>query len=262
MKCKLQETTLIILAHPEPRSFNGAWAQTSVEASEEFGQNVLYSDLVSMGFDPVEKLSHYQNVSAVDKNSPFDPLLMQDQAAKKHCLPADVASEIFKIKSAHRIIFHFPLWWFGPPAVLKGWLDRCLVHGELHTSVQRFDAGSCVGKKAIFCVSTGSTAMESSPAGREGHVNMLLWPLAYALRYLGFTVLQPRIVHGVHGFHQDAAKIDLENRLQQIIIDQKELISKFDELPIILFNRDDDFDDNGILRPSAKSHSSFIRHRT
>ncbi len=104
--------------------------------------------------------------------------------------------------------------------------------------------------------------MESSPAGKEGHVKMLLWPLAYALRYLGFTVLQPRIVHSVHGFHQDTAKIDLENRLQQIIIDQKELISKFDELPIIHFNRDDDFDDNGILRPSAKSHSSFIRHRT
>ncbi len=260
MGFELQETTLIILAHPEPRSFNGSWAQASIEAAEELGQNVLYSDLVSMGFDPVEKVTHYKNASAVDTNSPFDPLYVQDLAAKEQCLPADVAAEILKIKSAHRIIFHFPLWWFGPPAVLKGWLDRCLVHGELHTSDQRFDAGRCVGKKAIFCVSTGSTAMESSSAGKEGDVNMLLWPLAYALRYLGFTVLQPRIVHGVHGFHQDGAKVDLENRLQQIIIEQKQLMSNFDDLPTMQFNRDDDFDDNGILRSSAISHSPFIRH--
>ncbi len=83
----MQETTLIIFAHPEPKSFNGSWAQASVEAAEELGQNVLYSDLVSMGFDPVEKKSHYQNVSTVDKDSPFDPLYMQDLAAKQNCLP-------------------------------------------------------------------------------------------------------------------------------------------------------------------------------
>ncbi|NND93209.1 MAG: NAD(P)H-dependent oxidoreductase [Granulosicoccus sp.] len=262
MQCKSPETTLIVLAHPEPRSFNGAWAQASVEASEAIGHKVLYADLVSMGFDPVEKASHYRHLTAVDLSSPFDPLLMQELAAREQCLPADVAPHVLNIRSAQRIIFHFPLWWFGPPAVLKGWLDRCLVHGELHTNVQRFDAGSCVGKKAIFCVSTGSTAMESSPAGKEGHVTMLLWPLAYSLRYLGFTVLQPKIVHGVHGYHQDAAKTELENRLRRIILEQRELISEFDDWPIIQFNRDDDFDENGVLRPSAASHSSFIRHRT
>ncbi len=64
-----------------------------------------------------------------------------------------MAAETRKTKSAQRIINHFPLRWFGPPAVLKGWLDRCFEHGELHTSTQRFDAGSCIGKKAIFCVS-------------------------------------------------------------------------------------------------------------
>jgi NAD(P)H dehydrogenase (quinone) len=250
----------VILAHPEPRSFNGSWAKATVEAAKASGGQVLFSDLVSMGFDPVEKESHYEELKVASSVGPFDPLKMQDLAANEHCLPTDVAAEILKIKSADRIVFHFPLWWFGPPAILKGWFDRCLVHGELHTSQQRFDAGLFVGKKVLFCVSTGSTALESSPAGKEGDVNLLLWPLAYALRYLGFSVLQPVVVHGVHGFHQGEAKISVENRLEKTLIDQKALISTFDDMPLIQFNSDSDFDDAGTLRATATSHNSFIRH--
>ena len=256
----MQKTTLIVIAHPEPKSFTGSWAEASAKAAEALGHKVLFSDLVAMGFDPVEKESHYQDVVNVNADAPFDPLRMQDQAAKQQALSADVAAEILKIKSADQIIFHFPLWWFGAPAILKGWFDRCLVHGELHNSSQRFDSGLCLDKKAIFCVSTGSTAMESSPAGKEGDIHMLLWPLAYALRYLGFTILKPSLAHGVHGFHQGEAKLDLESRLRQILFDQKSLIANFDEMPVMTFNRDDEFDENGMLDVSAKSHIPFIRH--
>lgn len=256
----MNRSTLIVLAHPEPRSFNGSWARASAQSSEANGHSVIFSDLVAMGFDPVERRSHYDQLPEGDQNEPFDSLRMQDQAAKLDCLPADVATEIHKIRSADRIIFHFPLWWFGPPAILKGWLDRCLVHGALHTSAQRFDTGKCADKKVLFCVSTGSTALESSPAGKEGDARMLLWPLAYTLRYLGCTVLQPCVVHGVHGFHKGEAKMELEQRLAQRIADQHQLISGFDELPVMAFNRDDEFDDQGLLKPTATSYSSFIRH--
>ena len=255
-----RQSTLIVLAHPEPRSFNGSWAQASAEASEANGHTVLFSDLVSMGFDPVEKRSHYDLVTANDDDEPFDPLRMQDRAANMNRLPAEVATEIQKIRDVDRVIFHFPLWWFAPPAILKGWLDRCLVHGALHTSTQRFDAGICIDKKALFCVSTGSTALESSPSGKEGDVNMLVWPMAYTLRYLGFTVLEPIVVHGVHGFHEGEAKAALQLRLSQVINNQHHLVSNFDELPRMQFNRDDEFSDEGILKPSARSYSGFIRH--
>lgn len=255
------QSTLIVLAHPEPRSFNGSWAQASAQASEANGHTVHFSDLVSMGFDPVEKRSHYDPATDSGDDEPFDPLRMQDRAASMNRLPADVAAEIQKIRDADRVIFHFPLWWFGPPAVLKGWLDRCLVHGALHTSTQRFDTGMCTGKKALFCVSTGSTALESSPAGKEGDVYMLVWPMAYALRYLGFTVLEPIIVHGVHGFHEGDAKTALAVRLREVISNQQRLVSRFDELPCMPFNRDDEFSDEGVLKPSAPSHTGFIRHR-
>jgi len=253
-------TTLVVLAHPEQRSFNGSWAQASVKACEALSHTVLLSDLVATGFDPVEKKSHYKLLVDDQPDAPFDPLEFQDRAAKENAVPMEVYKEIEKIRAADRIIFHFPLWWFGPPAILKGWFDRCLLHGALHSSTQRFDTGMCRDKKALFCVTTGSSAAESSAAGKEGDARMLLWPLAYALRYLGFTVLQPCLIHGVHGFHDSGSKLKLEAKLKSGLIEQKQIMAGFDDLPEINFNPDTDFDESGVLKADAQSYSWFIRH--
>jgi len=37
---------------------------------------------------------------------------------------ADAASEQQKLLAADALILQFPLWWFGMPAILKGWVDR------------------------------------------------------------------------------------------------------------------------------------------
>ncbi len=248
-------TTLIVLAHPEPRSFNGAWARASAEASAALGHEVLLSDLCALGFDAVEAAQHYAHT-----DGPFDPLKAQESAAARGGIPADVAIEIAKIRQADRVIFHFPIWWFAPPAILKGWFDRVLMHGAMHSVADRFDAGLCLGKKALFCVTTGSRAAESAHNGKEGDVQMLLWPTAYTLRYLGFDVLEPRLVHGVHGYHTGADKTDLQDRLRTVLANQNALINGFDSLPAQPFNADDDFDANGTLRPDRPSHTPFIRH--
>jgi len=249
--------TLIVLAHPEPRSFNAEWARCSARFSEALGHRVSWSDLYAMGFDPAEGPQRYHRLCNGDR---FDPLVAQDHAAKSNALPTDVGGEIAKIRRADRVIFHFPLWWFGPPAMLKGWFDRVLVHGALHSSTRRFDRGFCAGNRALFCVTAGSSAAESGPSGREGDVTMLLWPLAYALRYLGFAVAQPVTVHGVHGFHRSPARRDLEARLSGVLEGHAQRIAAFDDLPLITFNADGDFDTEGRLRDGAPSHSSFIRH--
>ncbi|MEP1931688.1 MAG: NAD(P)H-dependent oxidoreductase [Roseibium sp.] len=249
-------TTLIILAHPEQKSFNAAWANESARQSEACGHEVLWSDLCAMGFDPVEGPQHYS-----DPLSPFDPLKAQEQAAEAELLPDDVTAEIDKIKQADRLIFHFPIWWFGPPAILKGWCERTLTHGGLHTVDQRFDAGLCRDKKSLFCVTTGSKAAESNFDGKEGDVQMLLWPLAYTLRYLGMTVLKPKLIHGVHGYFRGDAERTLETRLKSSLSDHKQTIADFDTLPEIPFNSDTEFDEGGRLKSDAPIHSLFIRHK-
>lgn len=248
--------TLIVLAHPDPKSFNGQWAETSRTASKALGHNVVLSDLVAMGFDPVERADHYQ-LADID---PFDALRAQEAATEAQTLPHDVATEIAKIEAADRIIFHFPMWWFGPPAILKGWFDRVLANGAMHNTDERFETGRCRHKTALFCVSTGSSAVQSAPDGKEGNSKMLLWPLAQALRYLGFSVLRPIMVSGVHSYHKGFAAEALAQRLGKTLADHSDIIANYDTLPRLQFNTDDDFTKEGQLKPNAPSHSDFIRH--
>ena len=246
-------TTLIVLAHPDRRSFNGAWAEATAASCAAQGHEVLWSDLYAMGFDPAERAALHDWPA----DRPFDALKAQAETP----LPRDVAAEIAKIERADRIVFHFPIWWFAPPAMLKGWCDRALAHGALHDVDNRFDTGRLRGKKTMLCVTTGSREEESAHNGKEGDVRMLLWPLAYTLRYLGLDVLEPVTVHGVHGYHRGDRETALQARLAQVLASQPALIAGFDDHPLIRFNADDDFDATGQLRADRPSHTLFIRHK-
>ena len=162
-------TTLIVLAHPESRSFNGAWARATAGAAQARGDRVLWSDLCAMGFDPAEGPAHYPGAAA-----PFDVMKTQAKAAAAGTLPVEVAGEVEKLRAADRIVFHFPLWWFAPPAMLKGWCERVLVNGGSHDTGRRFDTGLLRGTRGTVRVTTGSTPNESAFDGREGDVRMLL----------------------------------------------------------------------------------------
>ncbi|MGI3185476.1 NAD(P)H-dependent oxidoreductase [Nioella aestuarii] len=251
-------TTLIVLAHPDPGSFNGAWAEASARACRKLGHEVLVSDLCAMGFDAVEGRRHFPTYA---EDRAFDPLKAQEEAAGAGTIPADVAAEIGKLTRADLVILHFPIWWFAPPAVLKGWFDRVLLHGRLHTVDQRFDTGMFRGKRALFCVTTGASAAESGHDGKEGDIHLLLWPMAQTLRYLGFTVLQPEAVHGVHGYFEGVEEQALRARLGAVLDGQADLIAGLEKRPEIAFNADADFDADGRLKPDSPSHSPFIRHR-
>lgn len=247
-------TTLIVLAHPEAMSFNGQWAAATASACVAQGHEVIWSDLYRMGFQPAESAAHY-----ADHDGPFDPLKAQAAAAEHGGYSPEIENEIEKIKRADRIIFHFPMWWFGPPAMLKGWFDRALAHGALHNVDERFDNGMCRGKKVLFCVTTGSSETESAAGGKEGDARMLLWSSAYTLRYCGFDICEPVFVHGVHGYHRDERLAALEARLKDVLGKQGDVIASFDDLPIMRFNADSDFDERGQLKVDAPVMTDFIK---
>lgn len=243
-------TTLVILAHPEPASFNGAWARASCDAARALGHDVMFADLYASGFDPAERPGHYATPPR-----PFDPLKAQEAGP----IPADVAPLLDQLTSADRLILHFPMWWFAPPAMVKGWCDRVLVHGALHDTANRFDTGRLARLEVLFCVTTGGDAVESGPDGREGDWRMLLWPLAQTLRYCGATVKQPEAVHGVHGYHKGARRAALETRLAETLTRHPALLADWPNRPAMPFNPDSDFDATGCLKADAPSHTPFIR---
>ena len=245
-------TTLVLSVHPEPKSFTATWAAATLAAARRQGHKVLVSDLYELGFDPADRGSLYTAPFAR-----FDPLKAQEEATMSRSLPLDVAREAGKLIDADLVVMHFPVWWFAPPAMLKGWLDRVLVHGLLHDVDHRFDRGRLRGKRALICATSGATAVEAGPSGLEGDVRLALWPLYMTLRYLGIGVYEPMILHGVHGYHEGEDKAELDDRLTRVLRAQNEVLATLPDRPLLTFNADGDFDAEGRLRPGAPVHWPF-----
>lgn len=101
--------TLVVYAHPVPESFNAAVRDTVVAAAEEAGHDVRLVDLCVEAFDPV--------MSAEERHRYHDKGLNE----------APVRDHLDHILWAECILFVYPTWWYGLPAILKGWLDRVWV---------------------------------------------------------------------------------------------------------------------------------------
>lgn len=94
---------LIVLAHPDPSSFNHAIARTTREALQEAGHTVVFHDLHAEKFDPIIGPSEFP------KDARLNPLIL------KHC---------DELAGADGLVVVHPNWWGQPPAILKGWVDR------------------------------------------------------------------------------------------------------------------------------------------
>ena len=249
---------LIVLAHPERRSFNTHLVCAAQETLVQAGHEVRVSDLYASGFDPCEAGRHFSVRVAPDR---FDAQVEQRFHWEQRTLPADVAREVESILWADLLILQFPLWWFGVPAILKGWMDRCFVYGGLYSGSRRHDTGPCRGKRALMCVTTGSSESACSCDGREGDTRLILWPSLYALRYLGFTVVEPTIIHGLRGGLDGSAeqvqRCDLAARANAY----QESLRHIDDMPTVPFHGADDWDEHGKLKPEAPVYSPFIRHK-
>lgn len=249
---------LIVLAQPEPRSCNARLARCAADCLRAAGAEVEISDLYAMGFDPVEGPGHY----AVPADAAyFDAQREQRGAFERGRTPADVRAEIDKLFRADLLILQFPLWWWGPPAILKGWFDRVFVYGGLYSSGRRFERGPLAGRKAMLSVTLGAPAGATGHDGNEGDTRLVLWPLLITLRYVGYSVLPPVLVPGIHDGRDAATAAAVAARVDDAELALAQRIAAFETTPELPFNRWDDFDAEFRLKPGAPAHTPFIRHR-
>lgn len=186
---------LIVLAHPEPKSFNHAMANAAAQSLRKAGHYVVVSDLYAEVFRPDIGRHDMTSVADVDK---FHIQSEQSLAALNSAFAKDILREQARVAAADNLIFQFPLWWGGPPAVLKGWIDRVLAYGFGYVDGRRFDSGLFRGRRAMLSVTTGGTAERFAEGGIYGPIGPILMPLQrLALEYMGFDVAQPYVAHGV-----------------------------------------------------------------
>ena len=247
----------IVLAHPENQSFNGHLASISQQVLGNNGYQTTLTDLYGIDFDPREGPHHYR--SRQDKTI-FHTQTEQRYNADNETLPPEVVSEIEKLEGCDLLVVHFPFWWFGMPAILKGWMDRVFVYGPMYRSSMRYDTGVCAGKKVIICVTTGASDDACSHNGKEGDTRLHLWPVVFPFRYLGFDVLEPEIFHGVGGVAFIEGQESGANTLAAYSSQWKRTLEQLPARPLVPYNSDSDFDESKRLVPDAQVFSPFVRH--
>ncbi len=180
---------LIVSAHPEPQSFNHSLVRAATTFLEAQGHEVKHSDLYAMQWQPV---SDRRNFSSVHNPDYYKQQLEELHATEHDTFSADIATEMDKLFWYDTLILQFPLWWFGMPAIMKGWVDKVFAMGKIYSSAKWFETGSFVGKKAMVSITTGGPQRNYSEGGRHPSVEKLLLPIHHGiLEFNGFTVADP-----------------------------------------------------------------------
>ena len=246
----------IVVAHPEPKSYNVHLASIAQQTLERSGATVTVSDLYAMNFDPCERAQHYAR--PLDRQR-FDVQAEQRHASVSETIPPDIAAEIARLERADLLILQYPMWWHLPPAMLKGWLDRVFIYGNVYTSKQRFEHGHFKGRKAMLSVTVGTSAETYAYNGRSGDIDLLLWPVNFSLAYVGFDVLQPFVAYGVEAGlrYSDTAIVDA--RLKSIGTDWAKALAELSSRPTVPFNAMADWGADGRIKSDAPSHTPFMR---
>ncbi|MCA0963058.1 NAD(P)H-dependent oxidoreductase [Salipiger bermudensis] len=189
------KSVLIVVAHPEPQSFNHAMAEAAAQALVAEGHSVRVSDLCGEGFRADIGRHDMSSVADADR---FQVQAEQAEAARTGAFAEDIAREQARVAEADNLILQFPLWWGGPPAILKGWIDRVLAYGFAYVDGRRFDTGVFRGRRAMIGVTTGGTEERFSQDGVYGPIAPILMPVRrLALEYMGYEVAPDYVAHGV-----------------------------------------------------------------
>jgi len=100
---------LVVYSHPCAESYNAAVRDTVVGSLKSAGYEVRVIDLYEIGFDPV--------MSATERRE-YHEAGINERPVEHHL------DDLFWCDT---LVFVYPTWWFGLPAMLKGWVERVFV---------------------------------------------------------------------------------------------------------------------------------------
>ena len=247
---------LWIQAHPEPRSLNGFLAAAGHDALRAEGHQVVVSDLYAMRWNPVVERADYAT-------TPADRLHVATAAKSAHergAVSADIRAEQAKIDAADTIVVQFPMWWFGMPAILKGWFDRVWHQGYAYGlrgpggEWRGYGDGFLTGKRAMVVATMGGAPWFYGERGIHGAVDDLLFPVQHGmLFYAGAEVVPPALIWGVDRFTAEEG----ENAAKEL---RERLLTVPATAPIPYRTQNGgDYDDRFVLRPEVAPGVTGLR---
>lgn len=216
---------LLVFAHPEPGSLNAALRDVAVRELEVQGHQVRVSDLYADGWKSEVDRADFPSLAPGER---LIPVAASKKAFEADALTDDVKAEIEKLLWADALILQFPLWWFGMPAILKGWVDRVFAYGFAygvgeHSDSRwgdRYGEGTLAGKCAMLIVTAGGWEEHYAARGVNGPIDDLLFPINHGILYYpGYDVLPPFVAYRVDRLDQagfEAAAERLRERMRTL----------------------------------------------
>jgi len=128
---------LIVYTHPNPASFNFAVRGTVASVLKQKNQDVRIRDLYALRFDPVLRGAELEGL-------------------QQGTVPRDVAIEQEHIRWADALIFIYPIWWTGMPALTRGYIDRVFSKGFAYDYDAEGLKGLLRGKKVQIINTMGA----------------------------------------------------------------------------------------------------------
>jgi NAD(P)H dehydrogenase (quinone) len=231
----------LVHAHPEPNSFVSAMRDVVIDELRAAGATVTICDLYHYDFNPV--------LSGNDFTSRGRPDYLLYAVEQRHgyatsTLASDIASEVENVLTADLIVFTFPIFWFSVPAILKGWIDRVLLCGPMHSGNREFyDLGGLRGKRTFTAMALGGRRNMFGPDALHGELEtgMMRHFFQGTLGYVGLTVHKPFVAHHVPYITHHERQAQLQ--------DLRVYVRELDRQPTLKFPELRDFDD--MLTPAS-----------
>ncbi|MER7517888.1 NAD(P)H-dependent oxidoreductase [Streptomyces sp. NPDC126499] len=214
---------LVVSAHPEPRSLNGALAGFAVDRLRVAGHEVRVSDLYAMKWKAGLDADDFPDRLPDDR---LDVLAGQERATLAGRLTDDVAAEQEKLLWSDALVLQFPMWWFSVPAILKGWIDRVFTNGFAYgpSVPPPYSEGALGGRRALVSVTIGARGTAFSDRGIHGDLGSVLHPVQHGLLWFtGIRPLEPFAVYGTVDLSEErfaAAKEAYARRLDGLFTDE------------------------------------------
>lgn len=130
--------SLIIYAHPWEGSFNYHILNLVKDKLKSLNHNVDVIDLNKDGFNPVMK---EEDLALFNKGEYADPLALD---------------YVKRLTKADKIVIIFPVWWYGEPAILKGFYDKVLLKGHVYKDGPDKDIVGLLNTKRATIITTAN----------------------------------------------------------------------------------------------------------
>ncbi|MFD4322506.1 NAD(P)H oxidoreductase [Streptomyces sp. NPDC058548] len=190
--------TLLVLAHPRTDSLTAQVAARLHARLKDEGGTVDVLDLYAEGFDPL--LRPEDEPDWEDREKVYSP---------------EVHAHMDRILAADDIVVVFPVWWFTPPAILKGWIDRVWNYGFAYGRSRP----RLAGKRLLWLALMGGTPEEIERLGMTDALGLVL-----VTGISEFCGLPDATLRALHGTELSGVPVELRAGRVAELLDEAEQV--------------------------------------